>query len=203
MIRAWETVTYEELKSGDKIVIDRVLLHWYPELGVGTKLDLTIYDGERTYEKEIEIAAVGEYSHGLTNYHYLIMAKEAADRLCENNSTQFFHVIADQDYDQELEEALSELVRSSGRLKMNTWQAEYENWEMSMTVINGACYAFLGILAVISVMNLINTMINSVHIRRKELGMMQAIRCSFVQRAAACSRSPPIISPGQQLSLYL
>lgn len=171
-------VTYEELKSGDKVVIDRVLLHWYPELEVGTKLNLTIYDGERTYEKEVEIAAVGEYSHGLTGYHYLIMAKEAADRLCENNSTQFFHVIADQDYDPELEEALSELVRSSGRLKMNTWQAEYENWDMSMTVISRACYAFLGILAVISVMNLINTMINSVHVRRKELGMMQAMGMS-------------------------
>ena len=171
-------ITYEELKSGDKVVIDRVLLYWYPELEVGTKLNLIIHDGERSYEKEIEIAAIGEYDHGLINYHYLIMAKEAADRLCENNSTQFFHVIAEQDYDPELEKALAEMVKSSGRLEMNTWQAEYENWKISMTVVSGACYAFLGILAAISVMNLINTMINSVHVRRKELGMMQAIGMS-------------------------
>lgn len=171
-------ITYEELKSGDKVVIDRVLLHWYPELEVGTRLTVTVHDGERTYEKEIEIAAIGQYNHGLTNYHYLIMAKEAADRLCENNSTRYFHVIADQDYDQKLEEALKEIVKSSGRLEMNTWQAEYEYWKTSMTVISAACYAFLGILAAISVMNLVNTMINSVHVRRKELGMMQAIGMS-------------------------
>ena len=106
------------------------------------------------------------------------MAKEAADRLCKNNSTRYFHVIADRDYDPELEEALEAIVKSSGRLKMNTWQAEYENWKISMTVISIACYAFLGILAVISVMNLINTMINSVHVRKKELGMMQAVGMS-------------------------
>ena len=42
----------------------------------------------------------------------------------------------------------------------------------------GACYAFIIILAAISIMNLINTMINSVHVRKKELGMMQAIGIS-------------------------
>lgn len=171
-------ITYEELKSGDKVVIDRVLLNWYPELEMGSRLNLTIYDGERAYEKEIEIAAIGEYDHGLTNYHYLIMAKEAADQLCENNSARFFHVIADQDYDPELKETLRELIKFSGRLEMNTWQAWYESWKSSMIVVSGASYAFLGILAAISVMNLINTMINSVHVRRKELGMMQAIGMS-------------------------
>ena len=43
------------------------------------------------------------------------------------------------------------------------------------------CYAFHGILGVISVKNLINTMINSVHVRKKELGMMQAIGMSDSQ----------------------
>lgn len=176
-------ITYEELKSGDKVVIDKVLLNWYPELEVGTRLILTIHDGERTYEKEIEIAAIGEYDHGLTNYNYLIMAKEAADRLCENNSTRGFHVVADQDYDPELEQALRELIKFSGKLEMNTWHAWYESWRSTMTIMSGATYAFLGILAVISVMNLINTMINSVHVRKKELGMMQAIGMSDRQLA--------------------
>lgn len=43
---------------------------------------------------------------------------------------------------------------------------------------NSACYIFLGILSVICIMNLVNTMINSVNVRRKELGMMQAIGMS-------------------------
>ena len=171
-------VTYEELKSGDKVIIDNTLLHWYPELKVGQRLNLTIYDGSRTYEKEVEIAAIGDYRHGLINYQYLIMAKEAADRLCENNSVGYFHVIADQDYDPELDSAIKELIKGAGELELNSWQAEYQMWKSTLTVISGASYGFLGILGVISVMNLINTMINSVHVRKKELGMMQAIGMS-------------------------
>lgn len=171
-------VTYEELKSGDKVIVDRALLYWYPDLKIGDKLNLTIYDADRTYEKEIEIAAIGEYGSGFTNYNYLIMAKEAADKLCGNNAAGYFHVIADKKYDKILEGNLKEIVAASGSLQMRTWQSEYDQWEMSMTITSGACYAFLGILAVISVMNLINTMINSVHVRKKELGMMQAIGMS-------------------------
>ena len=167
-------ITYEELKTGDMIIIDQTLLHWHPELETGGMLNLTVYDGNRTYEKEFQIAAIGDYRHGLINYNYLIMAKEAADRLCENNSTRYFHVIADKDYDPELEGALKELVKDSGRLKLNSWKAELEMWKSSLAVLGGASFAFLGILGAISVMNLVNTMINNVHVRKKELGMMQA-----------------------------
>lgn len=171
-------VTYDELKSGDKVIMDRTMQHWYPELDVGTKLNLKIYDGERTYEKEIEIAAIGNYGHGLTQYRYLIMAKEAADRLCSYNSSQFFHVIADKNYDPVLEQSLKELLGPSESLGMRTWKEEYDLYKENVAITGGACYAILGILAIISVMNLINTMINSVHVRKKELGMMQAIGMS-------------------------
>lgn len=174
-------VTYEELKSGDKVIMDSALNHWYPELDVGSKLKLTIHDGDREYEKEIEIAAVGNYGSGLTNYAWLIMAKEAADRLCENNANLYFHVLADKDYDQELFESLEEIVKASGRIEMRAWKSEYDHWKSAMATTSGATYAFLGILALISVMNLINTMLNSVHVRKKELGMMQAIGMSDSQ----------------------
>ncbi len=173
--------TYEDLKSGDKVIIDRALLHWYPDLDIGQKLSLTIHDGNRSYNKKIEIAAIGTYGSGLTNYAYLLMAKEAADSLCENNSSLFYHVIADQDYDPALEKSLRDIVKTSGRLEMRTWKEQYDQYKSSMAITSGACYAFLGVLAVISILNLINTMINSVHVRKKELGMMQAIGMSDSQ----------------------
>ena len=145
-------VTYEELKSGDKVILDRALLHWYPDIKVGDKLKLNIHDGDNTFQKEIEVAAIGEYGTGLTNYNCLIMAKEGAEKLTINNSSSYFQVIADKDYDEAL--------------------------EASLQMTRGACYAFIIILAAISIMNLINTMINSVHVRKKELGMMQAIGMS-------------------------
>lgn len=174
-------VTYEELKSGDKVIADRALLHWYPHLSVGDKLNLTIHDADRTYEKEVEIAAIGEYGSGLTNYDYLIMAKEAADKLCSNNASYYFHVIADKNYDKGLEDSLNKLADESGRIRMRTWEEVYEQWESGLAMTSAGCYTFLAILAVLSVMNLINTMINSVHVRKKELGMMQAIGMSDKQ----------------------
>lgn len=150
-------VTYEELKSGDKVILDRALLHWYPD---------------------IKVAAIGEYGTGLTNYNCLIMAKEGAEKLTINNSSSYFQVIADKDYDEALEASLQAIVDGSGRLQMRTWKNEYDTWENAIQMTRGACYAFIIILAAISIMNLINTMINSVHVRKKELGMMQAIGMS-------------------------
>lgn len=171
-------VTYEELKSGDKVILDRALLHWYPDIKVGDKLKLNIHDGDNTFRKEIEVAAIGEYGTGLTNYNCLIMAKEGAEKLTINNSSSYFQVIADKDYDEALEASLQAIVDGSGRLQMRTWKNEYDTWENAIQMTRGACYAFIIILAAISIMNLINTMINSVHVRKKELGMMQAIGMS-------------------------
>lgn len=171
-------VTYEELKSGDKVILDRALLHWYPDIKVGDKLKLNIHDGDNTFQKEIEVAAIGEYGTGLTNYNCLIMAKEGAEKLTINNSSSYFQVIADKDYDEALEASLQAIVDGSGRLQMRTWKNEYDTWENDIQMTRGACYAFIIILAAISIMNLINTMINSVHVRKKELGMMQAIGMS-------------------------
>lgn len=174
-------VTYEELKSGDKVIVDRALLHWYPELAIGDRLKLIVQDGDTAYEKEFEIAAFGSYGSGMTNYAFLIMAKEAADRLCKNSSNAFFHVIAEKKYDETLEKSLREIVSSSGRMDFRTWKQQYDTWKAAISMTSGACYAFLGILAVISVMNLVNTMINSVHARKKELGILQAIGMSDLQ----------------------
>lgn len=174
-------VTYEELKSGDKVILDRALLHWYPDIKVGDKLKLNIHDGDNTFQKEIEVAAIGEYGTGLTNYNCLIMAKEGAEKLTINNSSSYFQVIADKDYDEALEASLQAIVDGSGRLQMRTWKNEYDTWENAIQMTRGACYAFIIILAAISIMNLINTMINSVHVRKKELGMMQAIGMSDCQ----------------------
>ena len=50
-----------------------------------------------------------------------------------------------------------------------------------MAIISFAGYAFLIILGAIGVMNLINTMINSIYTRKHELGMIQAIGMSEKQ----------------------
>lgn len=169
---------YEDLKSGDNVIVDKNLLRYFPSIKVGDKLHITVHDGTKDYDKELNVIAIGDYRFGLTNYNYLIMAKEAADSLSSYNVNRYYSVIADKNYDSKLEQEINTVISSSQLLELETWQEQYENWKSAITLTRSGCYAFLLVLSAICIMNLINSMINSVHVRKKELGMMQAIGMS-------------------------
>ena len=174
-------VTYEELKSGDKVIIDKNLLHWYPNLKIGDVIDVVIEDGEEECRKQLEIAAIGDYDLGFTSYQYLIMAEEGLRSFSDNNLNMYYRIFADKKYDADVENELKAIVEENGRIQMETWKSHYDEWNSAMTLTRGACYAFLGILGAICIMNMINTMIHSVHVRKKEIGMLQAVGMSDVQ----------------------
>ncbi len=170
------TATYEDLKSGDNVIIDKDLLQWYPDLKIGDTLVLNVDLEDEECFREVTILAIGDYSTGFTNYNDLLMAKEGARKLCSYNITESYHIFTSKVYSSDMEQALHELIAAdSDRLQIQTWQEVYEEWSSSMATISGACYMFFGILGAICVMNIINTMIHSVHVRKKEIGMMQAL----------------------------
>lgn len=174
-------VTYEELKSGDKVIIDKNLLYWYPELKIGDVFDVLYWDGDKECKKQLEIVAIADYSLGFTSFHYLIMAEEGLHSFSDHNLNMYYRIFADKKYDADVEAKLKALVEENGRIEMDTWKAHYDEWNSAMTLTRGACYAFLGILGAICIMNMINTMIHSVHVRKKEIGMLQAIGMSDLQ----------------------
>lgn len=173
--------TYEELKSGDKVIIDKNLLYWYPDLKIGDILEVVFRDGDEECKKQLEIAAIGDYSLGFISFHYLIMAEEGLHSFSNHNLNMYYRIFADKKYDADVEAKLKALVEENGRIEMDTWKAHYDEWNSAMTLTRGACYAFLGILGAICIMNMINTMIHSVHIRKKEIGMLQAVGMSDLQ----------------------
>lgn len=170
--------TYEELKSGDKVVVDKNLLHWWPKLQVGDVLDVTVEDGDGAHERKLEIAAIGRYPLSFTNYSYLIMAQEGLAAFSDHNLNFYYHIHAEKPYDAEVEAQLKEIAETSGRMRLRVWKDVYEEYQSGMALTSGVCYAFIGILGMICIMNMINTMIHSVHVRKKELGMLQAVGMS-------------------------
>ena len=50
--------------------------------------------------------------------------------------------------------------------------------EKSIGMLSHMGYGMLGVFGLIGILNLVNTMIDSVHVRKKELGMLQAIGMS-------------------------
>lgn len=172
-------VTYEELKSGDQVVVDKMLRHWFPELRVGQVIDAEICDGGHTRKHQFTIAAFGEYPYGLCNSAYLIMASEGVEKLWENNQNYYIQIQADKSYDSTLHNELTALIgENTDVLSVKLWKDEYEMMERSYFLMRITCYTFLAILAAISIMNLINTMVSSVQARRKEIGILQALGMS-------------------------
>lgn len=176
-------VTYEELKSGDKMIVDNNILYWYPDLKLGDTIELAVQDGSNTTRK-VEIAAIGDYPIGFTDYSYFMMAKEGAQKLCPDTIHNRFQIFANEDYNETTYQQIKSLLGGNEVLELDSWQANFEEWKSALSLTSGACYAFLGILGAICIMNMINTMINSVHVRKKEIGMMQAIGMTDKQLVA-------------------
>lgn len=173
--------TYDGLLGADSVIVDKDILRWCPDIEIGTVLHATVCDGDNTYEKDLTVAAIGDYTSGFINYCYLLMPKEAVESLGSYNLNKYFRVFAEENYNEKTEGRIKEIIAGSELLEMRSWKAEYDEWKIAMAMTGGACYAFLGVLSVICIMNMVNTMIHSVHIRRKEIGMLQAIGMSKKQ----------------------
>ncbi|HOM02999.1 MAG TPA: FtsX-like permease family protein [Acetivibrio sp.] len=174
-------ITYDDLTSGDKVIIDKKLLRWYPELRIGDILDVVVEDGNGTHRRHLEIAAIGDYPRSFTNYCFLIMAQEGIETFSNNNLNFYYHIFADEKYNEGVESKLMAVIEKAGGIEMRAWKDVYEQYKSNMAMTSGVCYAFLGILGAICIMNMINTMIYSVHVRKKEIGMLKAVGMSDVQ----------------------
>ena len=75
-------------------------------------------------------------------------------------------------------EAVKSLVQEEEFLEMKTYEQAYEEAKNAIGLFVYAGYGALVIFGMIGILNLINTMINSVYARKKELGMLQAIGMS-------------------------
>lgn len=175
------SISYEELTSGDKVIIDKNLLYWYPDLQIGDVLDVIVEDGNGTHRRELEIVAIGEYPLSFTHYSYLIMAQEGIEKFSENNLNYYYHVFADEKYNAEVEAKLNAIIKESGKMEMRVWKDVYEEYKVGISMTSSICYAFLGILGAICIMNMVNTMIHSVYVRKKEIGILQAVGMSETQ----------------------
>lgn len=120
------SISYEELKSGDKVVIDKNLLHWYPDLKIGQVLDVTVDNGVESISRKIEIAAIGDYNIGFTNYSYILMAEEGLNGFSNYSLNHHFSVFAIEKYNKPLESKLKALGKKHGNLEFTSWNDHYK-----------------------------------------------------------------------------
>ncbi|MGL9748364.1 ABC transporter permease [Enterococcus sp. DIV0170] len=172
------SATYEELNSGDKVIATGYLLANYPEIKIGDTLTVKIFDGNRTYEKEMTVIAGGDFTQAISNYDNFLMSNEALKKMSKNNLTYYVNIKAAKGKAAAMQPAIEELAEENDMFRLQSYKEILEQWEGSMQMMTGAGYAIMLVLAIVGIMNLINTTIDSILSRKKELGVMQAIGMS-------------------------
>lgn len=168
----------ESVRNGSGIIVSSRMRALFPQLSLeaGKKISLQIQDGDRMIEKEFEIAAVADAP---VSFMYCIaMPGQSLQAYCETDITDRWDIMVEDGKEEEVAEKVSDLIADQEFLEMDTYQERYKRAETDIGYIVYACYGLLFVFGLIGILNLINTIINSVHVRRKELGMLQAIGMS-------------------------
>lgn len=182
--------TFDEkaFRSGEKMLVAEHVRQWEPWLEVGGTYMMKFEYGDEIIEKEIEIMGFVDLPSGVLEYGSFFMPYEALGKLTKEVDAGFekpkynlnngLIIFGEEKYDEQMEDVLQKICEEDGRIELLLWQKEFQMWSQVMGLMRMGCYAFLGVLGIICIMNLINTIINSIYMRRKEIGMMQAIGLS-------------------------
>lgn len=172
-------VKYDEMLSGDKVVVSYSLVHWFPEMKVGSDLKMTQDIDGKKVEKVYKVGAISDA--GLAYYGDIFVPDKLVTDMTDRNITYSYEIKADESKSKSIAEKIKGITDNNEELNSTSYQEQLETWETSMQMMYVGCYVFIGIISVVGVMNLVNTMINSVYTRRRELGIMQAIGLSDKQ----------------------
>ena len=173
--------TYEELNSGDKVIATGYILANYPEIKIGDTLTFKFFDGDRTFEKDMTIIGGGSFAQSVTNFDNFLMSNEAIKKLSKNNLTYYVNIKAAKGKIKTVQSAIENIEEGNELFRLESYEEVLKQWEDTLQLTAGAVYAIMLVLAIVGIMNLINTTIDSILSRKKELGVMQAIGMSNQQ----------------------
>lgn len=144
-------------------------------LSLGEPITLNIHDGDRTIPVTVSVCAVIKDSrHG-----YLNMPRELWDALGlqYDPTTELYISVEDSAYD-EVKATLQEICAENEHFGLYSLDEELQIGRLYVNIIKYPLYGILIMVAVISCINLVNTMITSIVTRKRELGILQAIGLS-------------------------
>ena len=174
-------VTYDELLDGNKIILNKKAFIWSPDWKVGSMIRMIVQDGEKEIPMDFQVAAIADPPVSLYHYSAFMLPSSVLEEICSNNQTNRFSIAVEKEKLNPVEESLRAITDENPFLKLHTFEETKKEQEELTAFLSAVCYIFLAVLGSICIMNLINTMVNSVYVRRRELGMMQALGLSEKQ----------------------
>ncbi len=174
-------ISYAELKKGKKVIVNKTLLHWFPNIKIGDTIQILLTNGDEKVKRSFVVGAVGDYSEAFCKNAGLILPTSVLKGLQDYNITYYYDIEVEEQEKEGAYKALGKLVETSEFLQTESYENVLSKWNSYMKLTSVACYAFMMILGGVGIMNLINTMIHSIYSRKREIGIMQAIGLSEQQ----------------------
>ena len=178
---------YEQMASKNQMVIGRPgdfekYFGIHPEAGLS--VTLKIFDGQHTENLEFEIAAVLDESkignHG-DKIDMLLLPVDSMQKIAHSNLTYQYVIRVEDSLEQQAENEIDQIVSDNPRLSVDSLSAAIAQNENFLQGTQFALAIAIVLIGCFSVMNLLNTTLTGIIVRRREFSLMRSVGMSQKQ----------------------
>lgn len=171
-------IDFDKLISGNGIILDHPSSSEYYGLEVGDKVRFEIIVNGNKEIKEFTIIAITDNTVGST----FILPDSVYNGLFNYDTTSGARVyINDKDMYEQVKKSVGKNIKNETFLDATYYDEAYKSNENAVRATKFMAYALVIVIGIIGLINLINTMVTSIVVRKKELGILQAIGLSNKQ----------------------
>ncbi|MBU5484843.1 ABC transporter permease [Clostridium sp. MSJ-11] len=139
---------------------------------IGDYVNTIIKEGEkRTKITFVVDGVIFNDDSGITFY----LPSDVMDSIVSGNCNSAFEIISSQGYSKQVETQLRQLIARDERLSIELLRDITIEIKSAFKMMIIALYTFVAFIAVFAIVNLLNTIITNTIVRKKEIGMLQAV----------------------------
>ena len=168
------TVNYDDLGANEIVInqyrTDRSELN-YDDLKIGDTLIFRFEVGEQTIEKTFTVAGIAYFpSTGL-----FYCTQETIEQISPYNNTTHISIFCDENYTDSVKDRLTSLISGNPNLQLKVYSEEYSMIARFVNVTMSSLYAISAFVVIFGLLNMVNMLINSAIIRKREFALLQAV----------------------------
>ncbi len=191
---------YEQMASKNQMVIGRPgdfekYFGIHPE--AGSSVTLKIFDGQHTENLEFEIAAVLDESkignHG-DKIDMLLLPVDSMQKVAHSNLTYQYVICVEDSFEQQAENEIDQIVSDKPRLSVDSLSAAVAQNENFLQGTQLALAIAIVLIGCFSVMNLLNTTLTGIIVRRREFSLMRSVGMSQKQLSVMVNKEGLIVA---------
>jgi putative ABC transport system permease protein len=171
------TLNYDELVHSNGMIFTWDILFEQYGFEIGDKIQLVLYDGNR----EIPFSGTLMASTNSSDDTFLIADEVLQQLITETNPASAIYITVQPEKFESVKTQIDALQQENENFMFKAYDEELGIAKQVIRTIQYTIYGLLIVIGIIGYISLINTMITSILVRKKELGILQAIGLSDKQ----------------------